>query len=94
MSICHNKKWNFLFLLKYFLNPLPVVTFCIKFKMLFGNVIAGKVHSQLYISVFGNKKKVIIIGGTHQFSLLRHRFGEAAFRGDFLLTVEYGSTVQ
>jgi len=64
--------------------------------MLFGNVVVGEVHPQPHISVFGNRKKMIFIGGTHQFSLLRHwfgehRFGNAASRGDFLLTVEHGS---
>ena len=62
-------------------------------------ILAGEVHPQPHISVFGNRKKMILIGGTHQFSLLRHRFGEhrfgnAASRGDFLLTVEHGSTVK
>jgi hypothetical protein len=61
-------------------------------------ILAGEVHPQPHISVFGNRKKMILIGETHQFSLLRHRFGEhrfgnAASRGDFLLTVEHGSTV-
>ena len=62
--------------------------------MVFGNVVVGEVHPQPHISMFGNRKKVIFINGTHQFSLLHHRFGEAAFLGEKVTsTVEHGSTV-
>jgi hypothetical protein len=51
---------------------------------LFGNVVAGEVHPQPHIPVFGNrKKKIIFFGRIHQFLLPCHKFGEAAFRGDF-----------
>jgi hypothetical protein len=56
-------------------------------------ILAGEVHPQPHISVFGNRKKMILIGGTHRHRFGEHRFGNAASRGDFLLTVEHGSTV-
>jgi hypothetical protein len=51
--------------------------------MLFGNVAAGEVHPQSHISAFGNKKNVILLGRTHQLSLVCRRFGDAASHGDF-----------
>jgi len=57
---------------------------------LFGNVATDKVHPQPHISVFDNKKNVILLGRTHKLLLACRRF---ASHGDFRWTVEPYSTV-